>query len=93
MAATVQSLAVRHVPQVPAPGPVSTHLGEAALRHGAAPPPPKSPVHATQVSFEHAEVVPVQLPCSVALHGPQRFVVVSQTWPAEQSLSLTQPPH
>jgi len=94
----VQSLAVRHVPQVPVPGPLVTQRGRDAVRHGAvAEELPKLPLHAVQTSVApdvlHADVTPAQLPCSVALHGPQRFVRPSHTWDIAQSASSTHPPH
>ena len=97
-AGALQSLPVRHVPQVPAPGPLVTQRGRAAVRQGAvAVELPKLPLHAVQTSVGpvvlHAEVTPVQPPCSVTLHGPQRFVRPSQTLDVGQSTSSTHPPH
>jgi len=102
-AAVVQSVPVRHDPQVPAAAPVVMQCGELAPRHGAlAVAFPKLPLHATHTgaevpaSFdvaEHADVVPVHTPCSVAVHGSHVFVAVSHTSDVGQSASATQPPH
>ena len=96
-AGVLQSAPVTHAPHVPAARPVVTHVASDALRQGAVAVLPKSPLHATHVSFapivEHAEVTPVQLPCSVALQGPHVFFAVSQTAPMPQSASRTHPPH
>jgi hypothetical protein len=100
-AAVVQSVPVRHDPHVPVAAPLVTQCGRAAARQGAfAVMLPKSPLHAAQANVppaslataEQADVVPVQLPCSVALHGVHRFDATSHTIGAHSS-SATQPPH